>query len=176
MVAKSVKAAVKKSRTATPKTTPPPLTLEDPSFLLFLRANGIDPTNPDNEARVAYAKDRQQWESEYSLLQYVTANGGLDLDPLSDDALEFQAKYAAVSGSHPLDVLLQIARNPFCDTKDRISAAKGSLEYVARKIPSSLDLGVKGNIPLQVDMSQLRNLSDKELSALQTLLAKAAKT
>lgn len=106
-------------------------------------------------------------------LQYVVANGGLGLDPLSDEALRLQAKYVASVGDHPLDVLKSFVRNPFLEPKERISAAKVLLEYGARKIPAQLELTGKDGAALVVDSSALGRLSVAELEQLETLLTKA---
>lgn len=105
-------------------------------------------------------------------IAYVEAHGGLGLDPLSDEALRFQAQYIKHVGAHPLDVLKQLSLNVFVKPGDRISAAKALLEYGARKVPAQLELTGKNGEALKLDHAQLTKLSDKELATLEALLSK----
>lgn len=105
-------------------------------------------------------------------LQFLEAGGNTGIDPLSDEGLRIQAAYVNQVGDHPLDVLKTLVKNPWVKPSDRISAAKALLEYGARKVPAQFDIKATG-MALTVDASMLSKLSDKELSALEKLLAKA---
>lgn len=105
-------------------------------------------------------------------LSFLEANGGLGVDPLSDEGLRIQAAYVAQVGDHPLDVLKTLSKNPFVKPSDRISAAKALLEYGARKVPAQFELNAKG-AALTIDASALSGLSAKELEMLEKLLSKA---
>ena len=105
-------------------------------------------------------------------LSFLEANGGLGVDPLSDEGLRIQAAYVAQVGDHPLDVLKTLSRNPFVKPSDRISAAKALLEYGARKVPAQFELKAEG-AALTIDASALSGLSAKELETLEKLLSKA---
>lgn len=106
-------------------------------------------------------------------LAFVEAQGGVGLDPLSDEGVRLQAAYVKLVGDHPLDVLKTLCKNPFVKPSDRISAAKTLLEYGARKVPAQLELSGRGGEPLRLDQSALGKLSAKELEQLENLLAKA---
>jgi hypothetical protein len=111
--------------------------------------------------------------TERQFLAFVEAQGGGDLDPLSDEALRLQAQYVAEVGDHPLDVLKTLSANIFVKPSERIAAAKALLEYGARKVPAQLQLsGIDGGA-IKLDASALSKLSDKELVTLETILAKA---
>lgn len=110
--------------------------------------------------------------TERQFLAFVEAQGGGDLDPLSDEALRLQSQYVAEVGDHPLDVLKTLSANIFVKPSERIAAAKALLEYGARKIPAQLQLsGVDGGA-IKLDASALSKLSDKELATLEAILAK----
>lgn len=104
-------------------------------------------------------------------LQFVEAHGGGDLDPLSPEAVALQARYVREVGDHPLDVLKTLVRNPFVKPAERISAAKALLEYGARKVPASVEVGGPQGAPLSG--LRLSALSDQELGALTALIKKA---
>lgn len=106
-------------------------------------------------------------------LAFVEAQGGLGVDPLSDDGVRLQAAYVKMVGDHPLDVLKTLCKNPFVKPSDRISAARTLLEYGARKVPAQLELSGRGGEPLRLDPSVLGKLSAKELDQLEKLLTKA---
>jgi hypothetical protein len=109
-------------------------------------------------------------------LQYMEANAGLDLDPLSDDAIRFQAQYVTKVGTHPMDVLKAIVANPFVKPSERVAAAKILLEYGARKVPSTLELDTSKNLPLKITPEMISALSDDEMETLVGLLRKAKKS
>ena len=81
-----------------------------------------------------------------AFLQYLEANGADEnLDPLSDDAVKYQAAYVKHVGSHPMDVLKSLVANPLVKPSERIQAAKTLMEYSMRKIPSNIEIsGPKG--------------------------------
>lgn len=124
---------------------------------------------PALEAQLDLSTDRQ-------FLDYLAANAGGDLDPLSDEGLQLQARYVAEVGDHPLDVLKTLVKNPWVRPSDRISAAKALLEYGARKVPAQFELTGKDGAALRLDASALSKLSDKELDLLEKILAKAGAT
>ena len=109
-------------------------------------------------------------------LQYMEANAGLDLDPLSDDAIRIQAQYVTNVGTHPMDVLKALVANPFVKPSERVSAAKILLEYGARKVPSTLELDTSKNLPLKITPEMISALSDTEMETLVSLLRKAKKS
>ncbi len=94
-------------------------------------------------------------------LQYLEANGGGDMDPLSDEAVKLQSQYVKHVGSNPFDVLKSLVANPLVKPSERIAAAKTLLEYSARKIPSNIEIsGPKGGA-LVIDLvsaEQLKSL------------------
>lgn len=106
-------------------------------------------------------------------LAFVEAQGGADLDPLSDEGLRLQSQYIKQIGDHPLDVLKTLSRNIFVKPSDRIAAAKTLLEYGARKVPAQFELSGKDGEPLRLESSMLSRLSAKELETLEKLLTKA---
>lgn len=116
------------------------------------------------------------WEdASLSYLEFLEANNGKGVDPLSTEGLALQARYltALRDNCHPLDVLRKIALNPFAAPKDRISASKALLEYGAVKAPSRVEVTGLSGAALKIDASQLSALTDVELQKLQELLAKA---
>ena len=116
-------------------------------------------------------------DSNISYLQYMEAQGGKLVDPLSREGLELQAAYLKHLGDnqHPIDVLRRISVNPWAQTKDRISAAKALMEYTVRKIPATIELTGNDGKPLQIDASAMKNLSNDDLDTLVKLLEKANK-
>lgn len=110
-----------------------------------------------------------------SYMNFVEANGGMGIDPLSTEGLQIQARYLQKLGpnQHPMDVLRRISLNPFCATKDRISAAKGIMEYSMRKVPAQLELTGAGGKPLSIGPEALKQLSNDEIDQLLKLLEKA---
>ena len=108
-------------------------------------------------------------------LQYLEAHGGKMVSPLSTEGLELQASYLKqmAENTHPFDVLRRISINPFLPPKDRIAASKTLLEYMARKVPSTLEVTGADGGPVQVDSEALKNLSSSELDMLSALLEKA---
>ena len=94
------------------------------------------------------------------------------VDPLSDEGLRLQAVYVQSFSQHPIDVMRRIMENPFSDPKDRMTAAKAIMEYSMRKPTQSLALDAK-SVGLNIDASQLQNLSTKDLDLLEKLLQKA---
>lgn len=116
-------------------------------------------------------------DTNISYLQYMEANGGKLIDPLSREGLELQAAYLKYLGDnqHPIDVLRRISVNPWAQTKDRISAAKALMEYTVRKIPATIELTGNDGKPLQIDASAMKNLSNADLDLLVSLLEKANK-
>lgn len=116
-------------------------------------------------------------DTNISYLQYMEAQGGKLVDPLSREGLELQAAYLKYLGDnqHPIDVLRRISVNPWAQTKDRISAAKALMEYTVRKIPATIELTGNDGKPLQIDASAMKNLSNSDLDLLVSLLEKANK-
>ena len=108
-----------------------------------------------------------------AFLQFLEAGGHVGLDPLSDEGLRIQAAYVKQVGDHPLDVLKTLVANPWVKASDRISAAKTLLEYGARKVPAQFELTAQGDGGIKLDVSLLSKLTDKELSTLEKILAKA---
>jgi len=108
-------------------------------------------------------------------LQYVEAKGGVGISPLSQEGVELQAQYLLTlnNNDHPLDILRRISINPFAQPKDRISASRTMLEYMARKIPASIEVAGPGGKAIQLDSAALKKLSAEDLNALVTLLEKA---
>ena len=108
-------------------------------------------------------------------LQYLEAQGGKMVSPLSQEGLELQAAYLKQmeGNTHPFDILRRISINPFLPPKDRIAASKTLLEYMARKVPSTLEVTGADGGPVQVDTEALKNLSSSELDMLSALLEKA---
>lgn len=105
--------------------------------------------------------------------QYVIANQGLGLDPLSPEALRLQAKFVLEVGTHPMDVLRHVMQNVFTEPGHRISAAKALLEYGARKVPAQFELtGKDGAALTSLPAEALKKLSKPELDAFQQLCAK----
>lgn len=119
------------------------------------------------------AAEATELEYDETFLKFVEAEGGVGIDPLSDDAVRLQAKFAT-KGVHPFDVLRRIVANPFCVPRDRIAASKLLLEYTARKVPQQLEVSGRGGDALKLDSRQLSTLSATELETLETLLQKAA--
>lgn len=116
-------------------------------------------------------------DSNVSYMQYLEAQGGKMVDPLSREGLELQAAYLKYlnNDNHPIDVLRRISVNPWAQTKDRISAAKALLEYTARRVPATIELTGNDGKPLQIDASAMKNLSNADLDTLTKLLEKANK-
>ena len=110
-------------------------------------------------------------------LEYLEAHGGKMINPLSKEGLELQAAYLKSLGEnqHPFDVLRRISINPFIPPKDRIAASKTLLEYMARKVPATLEVSGPEGGPVQLDSEALKNLTASELDTLATLLEKANK-
>lgn len=110
-------------------------------------------------------------------LEYLEAHGGKMINPLSKEGLELQAAYLKSLGEnqHPFDVLRRISINPFIPPKDRIAASKTLLEYMARKVPATLEVSGPEGGPVQLDSEALKNLSASELDMLASLLEKANK-
>jgi len=107
-------------------------------------------------------------------LQYLEASGSSPVNPLSKEGLDLQAAYLLKMGDnqHPFDVLRRISVNPFASPRDRIAASKTLLEYMSRKVPSSLEVsGPEGGV-IQLDTNALKGLSAEELDQLSALLAK----
>ena len=128
------------------------------------------------------AKDDQPLPSDYEdpndqlgFYSYIEGLGRKDLDPLSPEALEIQAKYVRELPQHPMDIIRRIMVNPFCSPNERISAAKTLMEYSMRKVPSAVDVSAKVNGPIQIDAAQLEALSAEDLDALQSILSKTGK-
>lgn len=111
-------------------------------------------------------------------LEYLEAHGGKMVSPLSKEGLELQAAYLKALGDnqHPFDILRRISINPFIPPKDRIAASKTLLEYMARKVPSTLEVSGPDGEPVQVDSAALKNLTAAELDMLAALLEKANKS
>jgi hypothetical protein len=114
-------------------------------------------------------------DASLSYLEYLEANNGKGVDPLSVEGQALQARYlnALRENCHPFDVLRKIALNPFSAPKDRIAASKAMLEYGAVKAPSRVEVTGLSGQALKVDAAQLSALTDVELQKLQELLAKA---
>lgn len=116
------------------------------------------------------------WEdTSVSYIQFLEAQNGKGIDPLSQEGQALQARYliALQDNSHPLDVLRKISLNPFASPRDRIAASKALLEYGAVKAPSRVEVtGISGG-PLKLDAKQLSSLSNEELEMLTNLLGKA---
>lgn len=110
-------------------------------------------------------------------LQYLEAQGGKMVSPLSAEGLELQAAYLSqmADKTHPFDVLRRISINPFASPRDRISASKTLLEYMARKIPAGIEVSGTNGQPIVIDNKALRNLSGEELDTLAAILEKANK-
>lgn len=123
-------------------------------------------------AEAAIQEDIPSLETEALFLSFVEAQGAKHVDPLSNEALELQAKYISQVGDHPLDVLKTLARNPFVKPSDRINAAKVLLEYGTRKPGTDINLSAP-TATLNVDMTMFSGLSAKDLKALEELLSKA---
>ena len=94
-----------------------------------------------------------------AFLQYLEANGAEEnLDPLSDEAVQYQAAYVKHVGSHPMDILKSIVANPLIKPSDRIAAAKTLMEYSMRKIPTNVELsGPKGSA-LTIELTSAESL------------------
>lgn len=75
-------------------------------------------------------------------------------------------------GWTPLEYLTHTFRNPWQETRDRISAAKAVLEYVHRKLPQRVE--IEGNVVETKKLSTegLSKLSDKELELFTKLIEK----
>lgn len=107
-------------------------------------------------------------------LRFLEANGGVGVDPLSDEALRIQAEYVKLVGDHPLDTLKSLSSNPWVKPSDRISAAKALLEYGARKVPATFELSGKDGGPISLTPASLSKLSAKDLDTLEKILAKVS--
>ena len=108
-----------------------------------------------------------------TFFEFVSSQGGLGLDPLSDEALRLQATFVQKVGTHPLDVLRQVMSSPFHKGAERVAAAKALLEYSARKPPSKTELEAKlTGQGVVLDGAALAKLSDAELQVLEKLLLK----
>ena len=129
------------------------------------------PSKTKKSADVVH-EDIPSLETEALFLSFVEAQGAKHVDPLSNEALELQAKYISQVGDHPLDVLKTLARNPFVKPSDRINAAKVLLEYGSRKPGTDINLTAP-TASLNVDMTMFSGLSAKDLKALEELLSKA---
>jgi len=130
---------------------------------------------PSTKAKAddSQAPDILSLRADRQFLAFVEAQGGGDLDPLSDEALQLQARYVAEIGDHPLDILKTLSANIFVKPSERIAAAKALLEYSARKIPAQLQLAGPDGGAIKLDASALGKLTDKELATLEVLLVKA---
>lgn len=108
-------------------------------------------------------------------LQYVEAQGGKMISPLTPEGLELQAAYLLQLGTnnHPFDVLRKISLNPFASPRDRISASKTLLEYMSRKVPAGIEVAGANGQPIQLSPDVLKKLSGAELDQLAELLEKA---
>lgn len=129
------------------------------------------PSKTKKSADVVH-EDIPSLETEALFLSFVEAQGAKHVDPLSNEALELQAKYISQVGDHPLDVLKTLARNPFVKPSDRINAAKVLLEYGSRKPGTDINLSAP-TASLNVDMTMFSGLSAEDLVKLEALLAKA---
>lgn len=130
--------------------------------------------NPKNEALVELGK----WEDDNtSYLTFLEGHpaGKRGVNPTSADAFQVQADYLKVLGEHqhPVDVLRRISLNPWCSPRDRISAAKTLLEYSMAKMPGKIEVSGPAGGAIQIDQSQLKNLSTQELDQLIKLLDKS---
>lgn len=129
-------------------------------------------TSKTEKSKPQVHEDIPSLETEALFLSFVEAQGAKHVDPLSNEALELQAKYISQVGDHPLDVLKTLARNPFVKPSDRINAAKVLLEYGTRKPGTDINLSAP-TATLSVDMTMFSGLSAKDLKALEELLSKA---
>jgi len=124
-------------------------------------AGGLDPFEDSN---VAY-------------LQYIEAQGAKGISPLSQEGVELQARYLLQlnNNDHPLDILRRISVNPFAQPKDRIAASRTMLEYMARKVPATLEVAGPDGKAIQIDNNALKKLSGEDLEVLVALLEKVNK-
>jgi hypothetical protein len=71
----------------------------------------------------------------------------------------------------PLEFLARTYRSEDAKTGDRITAARTLMDYVHRKIPQKQEIEQRSVIP-KLDPSMLKGLTEKELGALEKILAK----
>lgn len=112
-------------------------------------------------------------ETTQSMLEEYSALGVGPSD--IPDALD-DPDWVRSTGKTPIEFLTAAYRHPLVPLKDRISAAKTVAEYTSRKMPSAIELAGKDGGPLRVSNAMLSGLSDEELSTLEALLDKAARS
>lgn len=117
-------------------------------------------------------KERKMLSQALGLTQ--GGNGFPDQTDGLDDVTAATVNWITSSGETPLEYLAGVYRDGDSETKtsDRIAAARALMEYVHRKLPTKTE--VKTDAPQVVDLSQLRNLTTKELDILEGLLKKGA--
>jgi hypothetical protein len=111
-------------------------------------------------------------------LQFIEAQGGKGIDMLSAEGVALQAAYLKELGNqqHPFDIARRLSLNPFAAPQVRLNACKLLLEYMARKIPATMELSGPNGTPLSVNSDQLKKLTSTELDVLLSLLEKANRT
>jgi hypothetical protein len=79
------------------------------------------------------------------------------------------------TGQTPLEFLAMVYRNPWQETRDRVAAAKASLEYIHKRFPTPSAIGADPDAPPLFDKQKLdvSQLTDAELAVLSKLLDKA---
>ena len=100
-----------------------------------------------------------------------------ELGALEELAGTDEQAWIRMQGWTPLEFLVKAYRNPYVRMAERITAAKATLDYAHKRIPSALGLhqtpGQPPFMPAGTGRMDLSKLSDKELDLFVSLMNKA---
>ena len=89
-----------------------------------------------------------------------------------DDTQAATVRWIQETGQTPIEVLVEMYRDPEVKVSDRIQAARAMLDFVHRKLPVKQEVETKDITAPRLDPKVIKGLSEKELSQLEALLKK----
>ena len=89
-----------------------------------------------------------------------------------DDTQAATVRWIQETGQTPIEVLVEMYRDPEVKVSDRIQAARAMLDFVHRKLPVKQEVETKDITEPKLAAKVTKGLSDKELAQLEALLKK----
>lgn len=90
-----------------------------------------------------------------------------------DDTQAATVRWIQETGQTPIEVLVEMYRDPEVKVSDRIQAARAMLDFVHRKLPLVQKIEQDVNLKeAKLDPKTLKGLTEKELKTLESLLKK----
>ena len=92
-----------------------------------------------------------------------------------DDTQAATVRWIQETGQTPIEVLVEMYRDPEVKVSDRIQAARAMLDFVHRKLSVKQEVETKDITEPKLSPTALKSLSDKDLKTLESLLSKLNK-